>query len=311
MPQGKFVAALAAKDQIGTFTYFPSLALHRAAGGFSALNVYQRPAIPAPRWRLHAPRRGLVQGWPPAAQAEPRRRRHPAAARRPARQWRPVAAGVRRRQRWDVPIPRLQRRSQGLYQRPDPGIPAPAGGRWRGRTPCRTFTTPSTSTPASRARPAAAGLRLRVHALRPRQPHGGGHAALRRRHREGAWPATGRPAGEVRLVRQPSAVVPVEPHGQRGEAQPAGLLSLRRHPDVEDAGARELVTGPWRTEAVRGKRPVLRRPQARGQLRHRQCHRVGQPPGAARRRGAAARRVARRQAQPARVRRGRVPEHRE
>ena len=36
------------KDQISTFTHFPSLALHRAVRGFGALNVYQRPSIPVP-----------------------------------------------------------------------------------------------------------------------------------------------------------------------------------------------------------------------------------------------------------------------
>ena len=47
-PGANYTYKLQAKDQIGTFTYFPSLALHRAAGGFGALNVYQRPAIPVP-----------------------------------------------------------------------------------------------------------------------------------------------------------------------------------------------------------------------------------------------------------------------
>lgn len=36
------------KDQIGSYTYFPSTAMHRAAGGFGALNVYARPLIPVP-----------------------------------------------------------------------------------------------------------------------------------------------------------------------------------------------------------------------------------------------------------------------
>jgi len=47
-PATNYTYRLQAKDQIGTFTYFPSLALHRAAGGIGALNVYQRPAIPVP-----------------------------------------------------------------------------------------------------------------------------------------------------------------------------------------------------------------------------------------------------------------------
>ena len=36
------------KDQIGTFTYFPTVGMQPAAGGFGALNVYQRPQIPTP-----------------------------------------------------------------------------------------------------------------------------------------------------------------------------------------------------------------------------------------------------------------------
>ena len=87
-PATNYTYRLQAKDQIGTFTYFPSLALHRAAGGFGALNVYQRPRIPVP----YPPPAGdftllvgdWVQGRPPPAQAEPRRRRPAPAARRPA-----------------------------------------------------------------------------------------------------------------------------------------------------------------------------------------------------------------------------------
>ncbi|KAK9948791.1 hypothetical protein M0R45_004353 [Rubus argutus] len=36
------------KDQIGTFTYFPSTKLHRAAGGFGGFNVAQRSVIAVP-----------------------------------------------------------------------------------------------------------------------------------------------------------------------------------------------------------------------------------------------------------------------
>lgn len=36
------------KDQIGSYTYFPSTQLHRAVGGFGALNVYARSVIPVP-----------------------------------------------------------------------------------------------------------------------------------------------------------------------------------------------------------------------------------------------------------------------
>lgn len=36
------------KDQIGSYTYFPSTLMHRAAGGFGALNVHSRSVIPVP-----------------------------------------------------------------------------------------------------------------------------------------------------------------------------------------------------------------------------------------------------------------------
>ncbi|KAK9714994.1 hypothetical protein RND81_06G136300 [Saponaria officinalis] len=47
-PQKNFTYILQAKDQIGSFFYFPSLALHKAAGGFGALRIYSRPRIPVP-----------------------------------------------------------------------------------------------------------------------------------------------------------------------------------------------------------------------------------------------------------------------
>lgn len=36
------------KDQIGSFFYFPSLAFHKAAGGFGAIKILSRPRIPVP-----------------------------------------------------------------------------------------------------------------------------------------------------------------------------------------------------------------------------------------------------------------------
>lgn len=36
------------KDQIGSFYYFPSLAFHKAAGGFGAIKILSRPRIPVP-----------------------------------------------------------------------------------------------------------------------------------------------------------------------------------------------------------------------------------------------------------------------
>ncbi|KAL6222528.1 hypothetical protein ACLB2K_005920 [Fragaria x ananassa] len=47
-PNSNYTYKFQPKDQIGTFTYFPSTKLHRAAGGFGGLNVYSRPRIPIP-----------------------------------------------------------------------------------------------------------------------------------------------------------------------------------------------------------------------------------------------------------------------
>lgn len=47
-PNKNFTYIFQPKDQIGSFTYFPTIGLHRAAGGFGALNVYSRPRIPVP-----------------------------------------------------------------------------------------------------------------------------------------------------------------------------------------------------------------------------------------------------------------------
>nr|CAB3455531.1 unnamed protein product [Digitaria exilis] len=72
-PGSNYTYKFQTKDQIGTFVYFPSLALHRAAGGFGALNVYQRPAIPVP----YPPPAGdftlLVGDWYKAGHKELRR----------------------------------------------------------------------------------------------------------------------------------------------------------------------------------------------------------------------------------------------
>ncbi|EEF40021.1 L-ascorbate oxidase homolog [Ricinus communis] len=47
-PNSNYTYKLQTKDQIGSFTYFPSTLLHRAAGGYGGLNVYERPRIPIP-----------------------------------------------------------------------------------------------------------------------------------------------------------------------------------------------------------------------------------------------------------------------
>ncbi|KAI9180291.1 hypothetical protein LWI28_003310 [Acer negundo] len=49
IPPGKnFTYTLQMKDQIGSFYYFPSLAFHKAAGGFGAIKILSRPLIPVP-----------------------------------------------------------------------------------------------------------------------------------------------------------------------------------------------------------------------------------------------------------------------
>ncbi|RDX78043.1 hypothetical protein CR513_41741, partial [Mucuna pruriens] len=49
IPPGKnFTYTLQVKDQIGSFFYFPSLAFHKAAGGFGAIKILSRPRIPVP-----------------------------------------------------------------------------------------------------------------------------------------------------------------------------------------------------------------------------------------------------------------------
>lgn len=49
IPPGKnFTYVLQVKDQIGSFFYFPSLAFHKAAGGFGSINVASRSVIPVP-----------------------------------------------------------------------------------------------------------------------------------------------------------------------------------------------------------------------------------------------------------------------
>ncbi|XP_043687533.1 monocopper oxidase-like protein SKU5 [Telopea speciosissima] len=49
IPPGKnFIYILRAKDQIGSFFYFPSLAFHKAAGGFGGIKIFSRPRIPVP-----------------------------------------------------------------------------------------------------------------------------------------------------------------------------------------------------------------------------------------------------------------------
>ncbi|KAK9164365.1 hypothetical protein Syun_005267 [Stephania yunnanensis] len=47
-PNSNFTYKMQVKDQIGTFSYFPSTAMHKAAGAFGGFNIYTRPLIPLP-----------------------------------------------------------------------------------------------------------------------------------------------------------------------------------------------------------------------------------------------------------------------
>ncbi|KAK6923004.1 Multicopper oxidase, N-terminal [Dillenia turbinata] len=47
-PNSNYTYNFQPKDQIGTYTYFPSTLFHKAAGGFGGFNVYERPKIPIP-----------------------------------------------------------------------------------------------------------------------------------------------------------------------------------------------------------------------------------------------------------------------
>ncbi|CAL5187932.1 unnamed protein product [Lathyrus oleraceus] len=47
-PNSNYTYKFQTKDQIGTYTYFPSTKMHKAAGGFGGLNVYRRSVIPIP-----------------------------------------------------------------------------------------------------------------------------------------------------------------------------------------------------------------------------------------------------------------------
>ncbi|KAI9187036.1 hypothetical protein LWI28_023630 [Acer negundo] len=47
-PNSNYTYKFQTKEQIGSFNYFPSTAIHRAAGGYGGLNIYERPRIPIP-----------------------------------------------------------------------------------------------------------------------------------------------------------------------------------------------------------------------------------------------------------------------
>ena len=62
-PGGNFTYILQVKDQIGTYYYFPSLAFHKAAGGFGGIRVLSRPRIPVPFPPPAADYTALIGDW--------------------------------------------------------------------------------------------------------------------------------------------------------------------------------------------------------------------------------------------------------
>ncbi|KAL1333076.1 hypothetical protein HN51_061832 [Arachis hypogaea] len=62
-PNSNYTYKFQAKDQIGTYTYFPSTHLHKAAGGFGGLNVYHRSVIPLPYPYPHGDFTLLIADW--------------------------------------------------------------------------------------------------------------------------------------------------------------------------------------------------------------------------------------------------------
>ncbi|KAL5715398.1 hypothetical protein ACHQM5_017225 [Ranunculus cassubicifolius] len=64
IPPGKnFTYMLQVKDQIGSFFYYPSLGMQKAAGGFGGLSIYSRPRIPVPFAQPAGDHTVLVGDW--------------------------------------------------------------------------------------------------------------------------------------------------------------------------------------------------------------------------------------------------------
>ncbi|XP_010548381.1 PREDICTED: L-ascorbate oxidase homolog [Tarenaya hassleriana] len=63
LPNSNWTYQFQLKDQIGTYTYFPSTAMHRAVGGFGALNINQRSVISIPYLQPDGDFTLLVSDW--------------------------------------------------------------------------------------------------------------------------------------------------------------------------------------------------------------------------------------------------------
>ncbi|GAB2267795.1 hypothetical protein Dimus_002771 [Dionaea muscipula] len=62
-PGQNYTYKLQAKDQIGSFFYFPSTAFHKAAGGFGAVRIITKPLIPVPFPPPEAEHTILIGDW--------------------------------------------------------------------------------------------------------------------------------------------------------------------------------------------------------------------------------------------------------
>uniref|UniRef100_A0A251V3G2 Putative cupredoxin n=1 Tax=Helianthus annuus TaxID=4232 RepID=A0A251V3G2_HELAN len=62
-PGGQWTYHMQVKNQIGTFSYFASLGMHRAVGAFGGFNIQARPVIFVPYLKLVAEFTILVSDW--------------------------------------------------------------------------------------------------------------------------------------------------------------------------------------------------------------------------------------------------------
>lgn len=62
-PNANFTYRMQVKDQIGTYSYFPSTVMHRAAGGFGAFVIRARAVIFVPYLKPAEEFNVLVNDW--------------------------------------------------------------------------------------------------------------------------------------------------------------------------------------------------------------------------------------------------------
>uniref|UniRef100_A0A0E0FUW8 Uncharacterized protein n=1 Tax=Oryza nivara TaxID=4536 RepID=A0A0E0FUW8_ORYNI len=219
--------------------------------------------------RLPGPRRRLVHQGPHRAGEEPRRRQEhrPAGGSRHQRQEREgrvQPAHVHHGGRQGVPVPRLQRGDQDVAQRAHPGPQPQARGdgglahraeqlrlAGRARRPVRLL--PRHRRPEARRLPPRG-----LHPLLEGVQRHHRHRPVQRVEHAGVAQAAGG-AERVGVVHQPVEVVPLEPDGERGAAQPAGVLPLRADQHHAHHQALHQQGEGGRQGAVRPQRRVARR----------------------------------------------------